>query len=375
MTKDPLNIGIVCFPSIGGSGVVAAESGLHLARRGHTVHFFCHGLPQRLAGTEERIFVHEVRTLEYTVFPDSQYDIALASKIISECAERKLDVLHVHYAIPHATSAYLAKQALGVTRPWVVTTLHGTDITLVGRDPSFLPMVRFSIMQSDVVVTPSKYLREATFEILGICREKEILVVPNFVDEVLYQPSPLPKCSQVKTLTHVSNFRPVKRIEDVVKIFAKVRQKLAVRLVLVGDGPERPKIEQLVKTLGLQADVCFLGARADFVGILQRSDLFLLPSAEESFGLAALEAMSCGVPVIASRTGGIPEVVSHGVNGMLADIGDVETMASYAIELLLDESRLEQFSDAARAAVLDHFRAESLVPEYEEIYYSLRDAS
>ena len=371
----PLSIGIVCFPSIGGSGVVAAESGIELARRGHTVHFFCHGLPQRISGAEENIFVHEVRTLEYAVFPDSQYDIALASKIISVCQKRCLDVLHVHYAIPHAVSAYLAKQALDIRRPWVITTLHGTDITLVGRDPSFLPIARFSILQSDAVITPSQYLKDSTYEMLSIPESTEINVIPNFINETLYAPSNVERCSEAKILTHVSNFRPVKRVADCIHVLAEVQKSMPARLVLVGDGPERSKVERLVAELGMQDSVCFLGARADFVEIIQRSDLFLLPSEEESFGLAALEALACAVPVVASNAGGISEVVTDGLNGILCDIADVKAMGEAAIRILSNSKLHQQMKQAARQAAVLSFKTSNVITEYENLYSKLLEKS
>ena len=373
-----MRIGIVCYPSIGGSGIVASEIGLFMAHRGHSVHFFCSGLPHRLSGLEERIFVHEVRTLDYSVFPDSQYDIALASKIIDVHKSTPLDVLHVHYAVPHATSAYLAKQALGLNRTWVITTLHGTDITLVGRDPSFLPITKFSILQSDRLTCPSNDLKEATYDNLGISREKEIEVIPNFVNTSLYAPvsnpvKPSTWCKgnpEKKTLTHVSNFRPVKRVSDVFEVFLKVREEHPCHLVLVGDGPERGKIEARVRELGVGDDVCFLGPRNNFVEVLQFTDVFLLPSEEESFGLAALEAQSSGVPVVASKVGGIPEVVADGETGFLCGVGDVKALSDSVLRLFQDDKLHRCMADAARKRAVDVFRQEVVVPKYEELYLS-----
>ena len=382
MNKEQLKIGITCYPTYGGSGVIATEIGMAMAKRGHRVHFISYDVPRRLERFTENIFFHEVEVPHYPLFQYSPYSLGLASKMVEVSTFEKLDLLHVHYAVPHATSAYLAKQVLAENAPKIITTLHGTDITLVGNDRSYLPITRFSISESDRVTTPSEYLRHATYDKLNISSDTKIDVIPNFVDDSLFKPSNedrgevlnklLEKCSAGETIiTHVSNFRPVKRVNDVIKIFAKINKETPAHLLLIGDGPERSNCESLARELGIAENVCFLGKQETFVPILQQSDLFLLPSASESFGLAALEAMSCGVPVIASNIHGIPEVVEDGVVGCLSSVGDIDNMASNAISLIKNKDKWNQFSKAARSRVLEHYGIDKIISQYEDYYYSL----
>lgn len=377
--KDKLTVGIVCYPTFGGSGVVATEIGMGLAARGHKVHFISYDVPRRLDTLRDNIFFHEVEVRDYPLFTYPPYSLALTSKIVEVATYEKLDLLHVHYAVPHATSAYLARQILGDRAPKIITTLHGTDITLVGSDRSYLPITRFSITESDAVTAPSEYLRRATYDKLNVPTATHIEVIPNFVDTELYKPATEAEMSnraQVlgicknaeKVITHVSNFRPVKRVTDVVKIFAKIADNFKAHLILVGDGPERSNVERLVHDLNLVDKVCFLGKQNSFEKILKVSDLFLLPSESESFGLAALEAMSCGVPVIASDVHGIPEVVKDGVVGFLSDVGDVEKMGADAVRLLGDKLLHDSFKKAARNVVEENYAQSDLVPRYEQYY-------
>ena len=380
-----LRVGIVCYPTFGGSGVVATEIGVALAHRGHRVHFLSYEVPSHLDRFVENVFFHEVAMREYPLFAESPYTLALASKIVEVCRYEGLDILHVHYAIPHATSAYLARQILGPEAPAIVTTLHGTDITLVGSDPSFLPITRFSIVQSDGVTTPSEYLRAATYQRLEVPQGRTIEVIPNFVDTERFSPGPRRNirdlcpglCPAEKpglgkgeaghppVLVHISNFRPLKRVDDVVRIFAKVRERQPAVLVLVGDGPERSRIEAQVRELGLHAHVAFVGKMLSFVELLQAADVFLLPSETESFGLAALEAQSCGVPVVASEVGGLPEVITDGETGYLAPVGDVATMTAHVLRILEDPTLHERLRQAARARALTHVRAAPAIDRYE----------
>lgn len=386
--SDALRVGITCYPTFGGSGIIATEIGRSLARRGHSVHFICSELPSRLERFQQNVFFHEVEVLEYPLFDHSHYALALASKMVEVSTYEKLDLLHVHYAIPHATSGFLAKQILGSRAPRLLTTLHGTDITVVGADRSFLPITRFSIVQSDRVTVPSRYLKAATYDNLDVPRSLPIEVIPNFVDTDRFQPveakrwEPLATLfgdakawlggkERPKVLIHNSNFRPLKRVEDVIYIFAQVKKALPCLLVLIGDGPERSRIEQLVRQMDLTGSVCFLGKQLDFVEVLQNSDVFLLPSQTESFGLAALEALSCGVPVVASRVGGLPEVVLDGETGLLHAVGDVSGMARSVVRLLQDPAQYRRMSAAARAAVERNWKLEPTVSLYEEAYRRL----
>jgi L-malate glycosyltransferase len=364
-----MHIGITCFPTFGGSGIIATEIGLELARRGHRVHFICAKLPWRLDESVANVVFHEVESRDYPLFDQSPYTLALTSKMVQVASVEKLDLLHVHYAIPHAASAYLARQILAQSgRPLkVVTTLHGTDITVVGSDRSFLPITRFAIEQSDAVTVPSHDLRRATYRLLGVDPATAIEVIPNFVDTDAYVPAPRPP-GRPRLLVHNSNFRPLKRVDDVVRIFAATRKRIACQLVLIGDGPERSRIERLVHELDLAGEVRFVGKQLHFVEILQACDVFLLPSETESFGLAALEALSCGVPVVASQVGGLPEVVRDGENGFLLPLGDVEGMAAASARILGDDLLHARLSRAARATAVGRFQRDPMVGLYEACY-------
>jgi N-acetyl-alpha-D-glucosaminyl L-malate synthase BshA len=385
-TTERLRIGITCYPTFGGSGIIATEIGLELARRGHRVHFICHDVPGRLDRFADNVFFHEVEMRDYPLFHHAPYELALASKMVEVATYQRLDLLHVHYAIPHAASAFLAAQILGPHAPRVVTTLHGTDTTLVGSDRSFLPITRFSIERSDGVTAPSQFLRRATYDKLALPVEVPIEVIPNFVDTQLYKPAEPREWQELarlfpngtrtggepppKLLIHTSNFRPLKRVDDVVRVFAEVfeRANMPVRLVLVGDGPERSSVERAVHERGLGAHVCFLGKQLNFLAVLEQADVFLLPSESESFGLAALEALACGVPVVASDVGGLPEVVKHGETGFLSPVGDTGAMATHVLALLRDADRQARMGRAARADVEQRFQLAPLVTRYEEYY-------
>lgn len=369
-----MNIGITCYPTYGGSGVVATELGKALSERGHKVHFVSYGIPMRLNHLKENIFYHEVEMSNYPLFEFPLYSLALSSKMIEVCEYENIDLFHVHYAIPHSVSAYLAKQVLLETnhKVKVITTLHGTDITLVGLEPSFLPLVKFSIEKSDGVTAVSKFLKEKTITNYKI--NKEIEVIPNFVDVEIYKPQE--DCvfkshfapNEEKVLSHISNFRPVKRVPDVIKIFYLVKQKIPAKLVLAGDGPDRTECERLVRELNIKEDVYFLGKQEAVVDILNASDLFIMPSQSESFGLSALEAMACGVPTITTSIGGLPELVIHNETGYIAEIGDVERMAKYAIDLLSNPNKYKKFSENARKRAVEFFNKDKIVNQYEEFY-------
>jgi N-acetyl-alpha-D-glucosaminyl L-malate synthase BshA len=364
---QPMKIGITCFPTFGGSGIIATEIGLQLARRGHQVHFICAAMPWRFDEVADGVFFHEVEQLQYPLFDQSPYTLALTSKLVAVAAAERLDLLHVHYAIPHAASAYLARQILGPRAPRIVTTLHGTDITVVGSDPSFLPITRFAIEQSDGVTVPSEDLKRATYALLGVDPHKPIEVIPNFVDTEMYRPAPRSP-GRPLTVVHNSNFRPLKRVDDVIRVFAQVRRARDCRLVLIGDGPERERVERMVHELGLGGDVRFLGEQLHVAPILRECDVFLLPSVTESFGLAALEALASGVPVVATRAGGLPEVVHDGENGLLAAVGDVDAMAAAVLRLLSDAPLHARMAQAARAGAEAHYRRDPLVQKYEDYY-------
>lgn len=373
-----MRIGIVCYPTYGGSGVVATELGLALAAKGHQIHFITYKRPVRLTHYQENVFFHEVNTEEYPLFDYTPYDTTLTSKLVDVVKYEKLDLLHVHYAIPHATVAYLAKQILadeGIYIP-VVTTLHGTDITLVGSDRSFAPVVAFSINKSDGVTAVSNHLREQTCEQLKI--KKEIEVIYNFIDfsrfsrlnKEHFRKAIAPDGEKI--LVHTSNFRKVKRIEDVIQTFEIVQKQIPSKLLLVGDGPERPRLERMTRELGLYEHVRFLGKQDAIEEILAVADLFLIPSSNESFGLAALEAMACQVPVISSNAGGLPEVNIHGVTGCLADIGDYESMAQHALMLLQDEAMLKVYRRNALEQA-QKFDISIILPQYEAYYKKVVD--
>lgn len=367
-----MKIGIVCYPTFGGSGVVATELGLALAKKGHQIHFITYSQPTRLDFFNENLFYHEVEILTYPLFQYPPYELALASKMVDVVKHAGLDLLHVHYAIPHASAAYVAKQILKQEKidvP-VITTLHGTDITLVGRDPSFEPVVTFSINQSDGITAVSENLKQDTYDHFKIT--KDIRVIPNFVDLNRFRKLKKEHFKKAicpngeKLIVHTSNFRKVKRIEDVVAVFIKVRELMPVKLLLVGDGPERVRIENHCRECSSCDDIRFLGKLDAVEEVLSVADLFIMPSEKESFGLAALEAMACEVPVVSSNAGGIPELNRHGFSGYLADIGDVESMTRYALEIL-DDDNLPKFRKNALARAQD-FDITAIVPQYEAFY-------
>jgi L-malate glycosyltransferase len=368
-----MKIGITCYPTYGGSGAIATELGIELAKRGNEVHFITYAHPFRLPRFLERVYFHEVEVVPYPLFEHSPYPLALAAMMHEVALREKLDVLHVHYAIPHATSAWIAKQMLGPDHPVrIITTLHGTDITLVGQERSFEDITRFSILRSDGLTAVSTYLKEETVRHFRI-PEEQIAVIPNFVDMAVYDRERYP-CHKgflartgQKLVMHISNFRNVKRVHDVVRIFAEIRDAVPSRLVFVGDGPDRPAAADLVDSLELQQDVLFLGKQDSVAELLACADLFLLPSESESFGLVALEAMASGVPVVATAVGGLPEVVESGVSGYLGSVGDVEGMSRAGIELLSDAATWQRTSEAARGAA-ERFRVERVVPMYEDFY-------
>jgi len=368
-----MKIGIVCYPTYGGSGVVATELGKGLARRGHQVHFITYRQPARLTSFQENIYYHEVSSADYPLFEYPPYDTALASKLVAVVKYEKLDILHVHYAIPHATVAYMAKKILlqeGRYIP-VVTTLHGTDITLVGSNSAFAPVVSFSINKSDGVTAVSEDLRRQTYETFEIGREIE--VVYNFIDFDRFRKTNKDHFKKAiapngeKILVHTSNFRKVKRVQDVIYVFQKVYEKVPCKLLLIGDGPERQNLEGLCREIGLCHEIRFLGKQDAVEELLAVSDLFLLPSGTESFGLVALEAMACEVPVISSNAGGLPEVNIDGVTGYLSDVGDVDDMAKNAISILTDEKLHEKLKKGAYETSLK-FHIETILPQYEAYY-------
>ncbi|MBP6731340.1 MAG: N-acetyl-alpha-D-glucosaminyl L-malate synthase BshA [Chitinophagales bacterium] len=368
-----MKIGIVCYPTYGGSGVVATELGKALAKKGHQVHFITYQEPVRLDSFHENIFYHEVSALDYPLFQYQPYESALASKIVDVARFEKLDILHVHYAIPHASSALIARSILkeqGFSLPFV-TTLHGTDITLVGKDPGYKPVVEYSINHSDGITSVSQSLKDETYENFSITRQIE--VIPNFIDFSRFKKTNKDHFKKAiapngeKILTHVSNFRKVKRVEDVVKMFDIVHKKIPSKLFLVGDGPERMGVEILCRSLSICDDVRFLGKQDAVEELLAVSDLFILPSETESFGLAALEAMAVEVPVISSNAGGIPEINIQGVTGFLSNVGDYADMAKNAIYILEDEKRLKEFKRNALAHA-QTFDIETILPQYEAYY-------
>ena len=378
-----MKIGITCYPTYGGSGVVATELGLELAQRGHDIHFISYAQPIRLSGSEPNIHYHEVEVSRYPLFDYPPYDLALATRMAEVAQLYDLDLLHVHYAIPHSVSALLARQMLaegprGRRLPFV-TTLHGTDITLVGLDRSYLPITRYSIEQSDGVTAISNYLRDRTQRVFDV--KNHIEVIYNSVNCDVYKRNlemagEMRKeyaLSDERVLVHLSNFRPVKRLTDVIEIFDRVHKQVPSKLLLIGDGPDRSVAEWLAVQKGIHADVLFLGKQDRVQDKLAIADIMLMPSELESFGLAALEAMACEVVPIATRAGGVPEVIEHGKSGYLADVGDVETMARYALELLTNEQRLQEMAKQARAVALDRFCATKIVAQYEDFYRRVLD--
>lgn len=369
-----MKIAIVCYPTFGGSGVVATELGLELAHRGHEIHFITYRQPVRLALLSPNVHYHEVNVPEYPLFHYQPYELALSSKLVDMVKLYKIDLLHVHYAIPHAYAGYMAKQMLkdeGIIIP-MVTTLHGTDITLVGNHPFYKPAVSFSINKSDVVTSVSQSLKDDTYKLFNI--KKEIHVIPNFIElnkhrnesSISCQRSVMAK-KQERIVTHISNFRKVKRIPDIIKIFYKIQQQIPAKLMMVGDGPEKVKAEKLCAELGIEDKVIFFGNSNEIDQILSYSDLFLLPSETESFGLAALEAMAWSVPVISSNSGGLPEVNFDGVSGYLSDVGNIDEMADNAIKILENETTLATFK-ANALDVAKQFDIKNILPLYEKLY-------
>jgi N-acetyl-alpha-D-glucosaminyl L-malate synthase BshA len=365
-----LRIGIVCYPSVGGSGVVATELAKQLAYRGHEIHIISTDVPFRLHTFVENIYFHQVETPVYPLFKDPPSLLTLANKLVEVHRLVGLDLIHAHYAVPHATAAYLAREMIGPGGPKVVTTLHGTDITLMGTDPSFTDVIAFSIDRSDAVTAVSRSLRADTYRNLPV--RKEIEVIYNFLDCEVWRRQEANGCSLArcneKIVVHMSNFRKVKRVGDVVRVFSYIANEMPARLVLIGEGPELKNCVELVSQLGLRDRVHFMGNQEQVIPLLSLAHLFLLPSQQESFGLAALEAMACGVPVVASDAGGLPEVVVDGETGYLCPIGDVEGMASRAIGLLRDPEQHREFSRAAVERVRVNFCAARIVPQYEELY-------
>jgi N-acetyl-alpha-D-glucosaminyl L-malate synthase BshA len=380
-----MKIGITCYPTYGGSGVVATELGLELAQRGHEIHFISYAQPIRLRGAEPNIHYHEVEVSRYPLFDYPPYDLALATRMAEVAQLYALDLLHVHYAIPHSVSAMLARQMLAAgpraQRLPFVTTLHGTDITLVGLDRSYLPITRYSIEQSDGVTAISNYLRDRTQRVFDV--KNPIEVIYNSVNCDVYYRNPVAAeemrreyaLGNQRVLVHLSNFRPVKRLTDVIEIFDRVRKQIPSKLLLIGDGPDRSVAEWLAVQKGIHDDVLFLGKQDQIYDKLSIADIMLLPSELESFGLAALEAMACEVVPISTRAGGVPEVVDHGNTGYLADVGDVDTMARYAIELLNHEQRLREMGKQARAAAMERFCSTKIVKQYEDFYRRVLERS
>lgn len=369
-----MKIGIICYPTYGGSGVVATELGIALASKGHSVHFISYAFPHRLKHFVENVYFHEVEMSNYPLFEHSLYALSLTSKIMEVIEYEKLDLIHAHYAIPHATSAYLAKQILKKTNSdiKIITTLHGTDITLVGLEPSFLPLVKFSIEESDGVTAVSRFLKEKTITNYHI--DKDIEVIHNFIDNDEFKPKE--DCQYRKRfapnneriLIHTSNFRPIKRVPDTIRILEIVKKQIPAKLILVGDGPDRSETERLARELGLQEDVYFLGKQDSISEILNAADIFLMPSQSESFGLSALEAMACGLPVVSSSIGGLPELILHNETGYIAEFADAERMARYTIDLLKNDKKYKVFAKNARNRAVNVFDKSLIIPQYEAYY-------
>lgn len=367
-----MRIGITCYPTYGGSGIVATELGLELAARGHEIHFISYASPIRLDPDSPRVHYHEVEVSTYPLFQYPPYSLALASRMAEVAEHHRLDLLHVHYAIPHSISALLAQQMLEPRRLPFITTLHGTDITLVGADRSYYRITRFAIEHSDGVTSISEYLRRRTVEVFGI--RNPIRVITNFVNCELYQPDPQRRAQGglaphgEKVLMHISNFRPVKRVTDCIRILELVRRHVEAHLVMVGDGPDYTAAQSLACELGLERHVTFLGKQSRVHRLLPLAHVLLLPSELESFGLVALEAMACGVPPVATRVGGLPELVTHGVDGFLEPVGDVEAQAARVVELLSDRDLYERMAAAARLTAQTRFCSSLIIPQYEEYY-------
>jgi len=375
-----MRIGIACYPTYGGSGALATELGIELAARGHEIHFITYAQPFRLTSFHEGLFFHEVEVPHYPLFEYPPYSLALTVRMHEVARQHDLDIMHAHYAIPHAEAAWVAKQMLQREDRdlRVVTTLHGTDITLVGQDPSFWSITRFSVEQSDGVTAVSEYLREQTHRAFK-CDKLDIRVVPNFVDPEIYKPG-RDDChlralapQGEKIVMHISNFRKVKRVGDVVRTFAGIRREVGSRLVFIGDGPERVAATELAGQLGVLEDIVFLGKLESVAELLSCADLFLLPSEQESFGLVALEALASGVPVVGTGGSGLSEVVDHGVTGFLHPVGAVDEMAASGVQLLTDADRWTAFGRAARTAAVERYSAELIVPMYERFYEEILD--
>jgi L-malate glycosyltransferase len=372
--RDIMKIGIACYPTYGGSGVVATELGKELALQGHEVHFISYARPVRLAQFVENIYFHEVEVNRYPLFEFPLYDFSLTSKIVEVIEYERLDVIHGHYALPHAISAYLAKQILRKQHADVkiITTLHGTDITLVGLDPSFLPLLKFGIEESDGVTAVSQFLKQKTLTNYHI--EKDIEVIYNFIDPNIYKRVEN-ECfhrhiapNGEKILMHTSNFRTVKRVQDTIRVLERVKKDVPAKLVLIGDGPERSDCERLARELGLHDDISFLGKQDCLIQLLSTADVFLMPSQSESFGLAALEAMACGVPVVSSSVGGLPELIVHNQTGFIAEIGEIDTMAKYVVQLLTNEKKYRLFAENSRARAEQRFNKQLIIPQYIQYY-------
>lgn len=368
-----MKIGISCYPTYGGSGIVATELGKHLAQRGHEIHFITYALPYRLSGYYNNIFFHEVKVPEYPLFEYPPYALALATKVADIAIHEKLDLIHVHYAIPHALSAYLAREMIQDQHPLkVITTLHGTDITLVGADPSFMRITQYSINKSDAVTTVSEFLKQETIKTFN--PEVPIEVIYNFISD---HPQQLVDCKELRKqfspagdpiLVHLSNFRPVKRVMDILEITKIVLNEMPVKLVLIGDGPDRAIAEQKCRELNIEKDVIFLGKQEDVYCMLSIGDVFLMPSQTESFGLAALEAMSCGLPCITSNAGGLPELNLDGVTGFTAPVGDVASMSQSVLKILKDPALRERLSMQARKHAIESFDSDNIIPQYIKLY-------
>lgn len=370
-----LKIGITCYPTVGGSGVVATELGKMLAEKGHEIHFISSSIPFRLNKMYHNIYYHQVEVNQYSVFQYPPYDIALASKMAEVANREKLDLLHVHYAIPHAVCAILAKQ-MSHRDIKIVTTLHGTDITVLGYDPSLTDAIKFGIEKSDVVTAVSKALVDQTYELIN--PDKQIETVYNFIDDRIYKKSDARALKSEfeikedeKVIIHVSNFRPVKRVQDVVKSFAKIASVMPSKLLLVGDGPEMTIICKLVREFGLEDQVIFLGKQESLEELYSISDLMLLLSEKESFGLVALEAMACGVPCVGTNVGGVPEVINHGMNGFICEVGDIDDISNKSLAILVDQDLHQQFSKQSVETAKTKFKADQIVEQYEQIYFNL----
>lgn len=370
--KDTLKIGITCYPSLGGSGVVATELGKLLAEKGHEVHFITHSIPFRLGAFHKNIHYHEVQVSDYYVFRYPPYDLSLASKMAEVVKREQLDILHVHYAVPHAVCAYLAKQMVGENLK-IVTTLHGTDITVLGQDVTLKDLIALAINKSDAVTAVSADLIRQTREALDITRDIDLTY--NFIDKRVYYPREVSTLRSEfaapgeKILMHISNFRPVKRVPDAIDVFYRVNQTMPSKLLLVGEGPDMPKVQSRIRELGIEDRVHFLGKQDEIAQVISLADILLLPSEKESFGLVALEAMACGVPTVGSEAGGIPELVLHGITGYLAPIGDTTAMAEYALTLLSDPTQKEAMRAACLERAHTQFCDQKITREYEEIYY------